>query len=132
MQLDASSLKIETLGAGSYAFAMSGQIEESAEAAFTINLEKDYFKNRYVPYYHALDRKRCPKAPTGWMSWNTYFDQATAEDNLAEARIGQKYLQPFGCEFWSIESWQGNSPICLSGIFTTWILKWMKISFRKV
>ena len=43
------------------------------------------------------------------MSWNTYFDKATADDNLAEAKIGQKYLQPFGCEFWSIESWQGNS-----------------------
>ncbi len=110
LQLDASSLKIETLAAGSYAFAMAGEIGESSEAAFTINLEQDYFKNRYVPYYHALNRKRCPKAPTGWMSWNTYFDQATAEDNLAEARIGQKYLQPFGCEFWSIESWQGNSP----------------------
>ncbi|MDD4009564.1 MAG: alpha-galactosidase, partial [Fermentimonas sp.] len=26
-----------------------------------------------------------------------------------EARLGKKYLQPFGCEFWSIESWQGNS-----------------------
>jgi hypothetical protein len=53
------------------------------------------------------------------MSWNTYFDRATAEDNLAEAWIGQKQLQPFGCEFWSIESWQGNSPHCLSAISTT-------------
>jgi hypothetical protein len=43
------------------------------------------------------------------MSWNTYFDQATADDNLAEARVGQQHLQPFGMEFWSIESWQDNS-----------------------
>jgi len=43
------------------------------------------------------------------MSWNTYFDSATADDNLDEARVGSKYLQPFGCEIWSIESWQGNS-----------------------
>jgi hypothetical protein len=109
LQLDAAELHIETMDNGSYSFAMSGQIVESSEAVFTVNLEKDYFKNRSIPYYHALDRKRCPKAPTGWMSWNTYFDKATAEDNLSEARIGRKYLQPFGCEFWSIESWQGNS-----------------------
>jgi len=88
---------------------LSGHIHEASRSAFIINLEKDYFRNRYVPYYHSLDRKRCPKTPSGWMSWNTYFDTATADDNLAEARIGQKYLQPFGCEFWHIESWQGNS-----------------------
>jgi hypothetical protein len=110
LQLDAANLNLKSAGAGVYLFLMSGQIGESSETVFTVNLEKEYFKNRYVPYYHALDRKRCPKTPTGWMSWNTYFDKATAEDNLAEAKIGQKYLQPFGCEFWSIESWQGNSP----------------------
>lgn len=110
LQFDAAKLNLKDAGSGKYLFLMSGQIGESSEALFSINLENDYFKNRYVPYYHALNRKRCPKAPTGWMSWNTYFDKATAEDNLAEARIGKKYLQPFGCEFWSIESWQGNSP----------------------
>jgi len=109
LRLNAANLRLETVVAGSYSFAMSGQIGESSEAIFTLDLEKHYFKNRYVPHYHALDRKRCPKAPTGWMSWNTYFDTATADDNLAEARIGQKHLQPFGCEFWHIESWQGNS-----------------------
>ena len=107
--LDAANLRLETVDVGSYSVLMSGKIDESSEMAFTINLETDYLKNRFVPYYHAIDRKRCPKTPTGWMSWNTYFDKATAEDNLAEARIGQKYLHPFGCEFWSIESWQGNS-----------------------
>lgn len=109
LSLDAAGVKICTLGPGAYSFAMSGRINESSEAAFTIHLDKDYFRNRYVPYYHPINRKRCPGAPTGWMSWNTYFDTATAEDNLAEARIGQKYLLPFGCEFWHIESWQGNS-----------------------
>ncbi len=109
LQLNSANLNLNHIGNGTYTFMMSGQIGESSEAVFTINLEKNYFKNRYIPYYHALNRKRCPKTPSGWMSWNTYFDKATAEDNLAEARIGRKYLQPFGCEFWSIESWQGNS-----------------------
>jgi hypothetical protein len=107
--LDAARLNLETTGDDSFKFSMSGQIGESYEEEISLTLEKNYLKNRYVPYYHALDRKRCPKTPTGWMSWNTYFDKATDDDNLAEARIGQKYLQPFGCEFWSIESWQGNS-----------------------
>ncbi|MDR1938303.1 MAG: alpha-galactosidase [Tannerellaceae bacterium] len=109
LQLSAAHLRIKTLNDKLYAFEMSGHIDETAEAGFSINLEWHYLKNRYVPYYRPIDRKRCPKAPTGWMSWNTYFDKATAEDNLNEARIGKKYLQPFGCEFWSIESWQGNS-----------------------
>ncbi len=109
LKLRAADLKIKSLGGGKFEFAMSGEISEAAEAAFSFDLQKDYLKNRYVPYYRPLDRKRCPKTPTGWMSWNTYFDKATAEDNLAEARVGQKYLQPFGCEIWSIESWQGNS-----------------------
>jgi hypothetical protein len=109
VRLHAANLQIETLSGGTYSFNMSGRIEEAAEAEWTIMAEKNYFKNRYVPYYHPIDRKRCAKAPTGWMSWNTYFDKATAEDNLNEAKIGRKYLQPFGCEFWSIESWQGNS-----------------------
>jgi hypothetical protein len=109
LRLDAAKLQLGTGKPGLYSFAMAGQINESSEAVFTIILDRGYFKNRFVPYYHPIDRKRCPKAPTGWMSWNTYFDTATAEDNLAEARIGKKYLQPFGCEFWHIESWQGNS-----------------------
>jgi hypothetical protein len=109
LRMDAANLSIKAVGSGSYSFEMSGQIDKSYEALFTFNLDENYYKNRYVPYYHPIDRKRCPKAPTGWMSWNTYFDKATADDNLAEAKIGQKYLQPFGCEFWSIESWQGNS-----------------------
>lgn len=109
LAIDAPELYLQTQNDGRFEFRMAGQIEEASLATFTFRLEEDYFKNRYVPYYHPIDRKRCPKAPTGWMSWNTYFDTATAEDNLNEAREGQKYLLPFGCEFWSIESWQGNS-----------------------
>lgn len=109
LQLSSENLNILTMGNGTFAFQMSGNIEESAEAKLVFLIVNNYFKNRYVPYYQPIDRMRCPVAPSGWMSWNTYFDTATSEDNLAEARIGKKYLQPFGCEFWSIESWQGNS-----------------------
>lgn len=102
-------IKIGTLGNGEFTFFISGNIEESSEATFSFDIIPNYLRDRYVPYYAPINRKRCPKAPTGWMSWNTYFDKATAEDNIAEALLGKKYLQPFGCEFWSIESWQGNS-----------------------
>lgn len=94
---------------GKFHVTFSGRIQEAAEARFTFELKPHYYRDRYVPYYAPINRKRCPKAPTGWMSWNLYFDKATAEDNLAEARMGKKLLQPFGLEFWSIESWQGNS-----------------------
>lgn len=109
LQLKGADLRVIITEDGNCTFSLKGRIEESAEALFSITIEPDYFQRRYVPYYHPLNRERCPKAPTGWMSWNTYFDKATAKDNLDEAKIGVKYLLPFGCEFWSIESWQGNS-----------------------
>lgn len=114
LRFNAAKLKLTTGGSGlldnaQYSLEASGRIEEAAEATFTVELDKNYFKKRWVPHYAPIDRKRCPIPPTGWLSWNTYFDKATAEDNLAEARIGKEYLQPFGCEIWSIESWQGNS-----------------------
>lgn len=109
LQLGAAKLLIKEEKNKKFIFSMQGRIEEAAEALFNFTIEPDYFKVRYTPYYHVLNRERCPKAPTGWMSWNTYFDKATAQDNLNEAKIGAKYLLPFGCEFWSIESWQDNS-----------------------
>lgn len=101
--------RLSSKGAGCYGLELRGRIDESAEATWSFYLEQSYYRNRYVPYYKPINRKRCPSPPTGWMSWNTYFDRATGDDNLAEARIGQKFLQPFGMEFWSIESWQDNS-----------------------
>ncbi len=109
LQIRASANRLTTKGAGRYGVELRGTIQEASEAVWSFSLERDYYRNRYVPYYKPINRKRCPSAPTGWMSWNTYFDRATADDNLAEARIGKEYLQPFGMEYWSIESWQDNS-----------------------
>ena len=89
---------------------VSAEASRSDGSTMTLEIVPDYYRSRYVPYYHLIDRKRCPKAPTGWMAWNIYFDAATEDDNLAEARVGARYLKPFGLEFWSIESWQENSP----------------------
>ena len=109
LQIRAASSRISTKGCGVYGLELGGRIEEASEAVWSFSLERNYYRSRYVPYYKPINRKRCPSPPTGWMSWNTYFDKATAEDNLAEARIGEKHLQPFGMEYWSIESWQDNS-----------------------
>lgn len=109
LQLSATNLHLLNKCNGIFDFKMSGYIDEGAESKLVFFLENHYFENSYTPYYQPIDRNRCPVAPTGWMSWNTYFDKATAEDNLAEAKIGQKYLLPFGCDIWSIESWQENS-----------------------
>jgi hypothetical protein len=79
------------------------------DSAISLEIVPDYYRNRYAPDYRLLDRKRCPVAPTGWMSWNAYFDAATEKDNLNEASIAARKLKPFGLEIWSIESWQENS-----------------------
>ena len=109
LQIRAANLRLVSGGRGTHAFEAAGRITEAAEATFAFNVERDYYKNRWVPYYRPLDRARSPRPPTGWMSWNTYFDKAGSKENLAEARLGAKYLKPFGLEFWSIESWQENS-----------------------
>ena len=100
---------VKTLGGGKYAVELAADVDEPAAAQIMIEADGAYFKSRWAPGYHPIDRRRCPKAPTGWMSWNIYFDKAGSAENLAEARIGAKYLQPFGLDIWSIESWQDNS-----------------------
>ena len=100
-------VRISTLAPGRFRVVLAG--EDDGDYAVTVT--KDYFKNRNMPHYKPINRARAPHAPTGWMAWNIYFDQATAKDNLREARIGAKVLKPFGLEYWSIESWQGNSDV---------------------
>lgn len=89
---------------------LSAEVSKPDASTITVEVVPDYYRSRYVPKYRLIDRKRCPKAPTGWMAWNIYWDVATENDNLAEAQAGARYLKPFGLEFWSIESWQENSP----------------------
>jgi hypothetical protein len=96
-------------GKRTFAFVLEGQIEHPAAAEVAISAEQHFYRSRYVPWYRPLDKQRAPSAPTGWMSWNTYFDQAGEAENLVEARLGAKYLKPYGLRVWSIESWQDNS-----------------------
>ncbi len=101
--------EIKTLGMGAYEVQLQASVDDSAYSSIVIDADTKYYGSRWVPAYHPIDRRRCPKAPTGWMSWNIYFDKAGSAENLAEARIGAKYLKPFGMDIWSIESWQDNS-----------------------
>ena len=85
-------------------------ITDATANALSFKVVKGWYKNRWVPYWRPLDRKRAPHAPTGWLSWNTYFDTAGSKENLDEARFAAKWFKPFGMEIWNIESWQDNSP----------------------
>ncbi len=109
LAVDAQNMNMKNLGSGRAKLQIRSDVKSAAQSSVRISLKKDWFKKRYAPYFKAMDFDESKPAPSGWMSWNTYFDKATAEDNLAEARVGKKYLQPFGCEYWSIESWQENS-----------------------
>ncbi len=110
LQLDSQApFQLTTIDDGAFALQFALDIRQASQATFAFQVKTDYYRKRYVPYYSPIDRKRCPSAPTGWMSWNTYFDQAGSKENLDEARIGAVSLRPYGLEFWSIESWQDNS-----------------------
>ena len=128
---------------GEYRLHLEADIDDPASSVVVVDAARGYYRNRWAPGYHPIDRKRCPKAPTGWMSWNIYFDKAGSAENLAEARIGAKYLLPFGLEIWSVESWQDNSlwlPVssfhhhanrCYSKQFPEG-MKWLAGEFRKL
>ena len=90
--------------------AMTASPHVAAASALALDLVPDYYRAAYVPTYTPVDKARCPSPPTGWMSWNVYFDTAGEDENLAEARVGAEHLKPFGLDIWSIESWQDNSP----------------------
>ena len=98
-------VSVRTEAPGLFRVRLTGSNDVEVAVSVTTN----YFKNRNMPHYKAINRTRAPHAPTGWMAWNIYFDRATAEDNLREARAAAKLLKPYGLEIWSIESWQGNS-----------------------
>jgi hypothetical protein len=95
---------------GSFSLVSSIDLDQAACAHFSARIVKGWYKNRWVPDWRAPDRIRAPRAPTGWLSWNTYFDQAGSKENLDEARFAAKWFKPFGMEIWNIESWQDNSP----------------------
>ncbi|MBP7933151.1 MAG: alpha-galactosidase [Phycisphaerae bacterium] len=99
----------DQIGPRRFELVMSASPQAADGATLAFELLRDYYRSRYVPSYRPIDRKRCPSSPTGWMSWNVYFDKAGEEDNLAEARLGARCLKPFGLEIWHIESWQDNS-----------------------
>lgn len=88
----------------------TASIHDPAHSSIELKITQHYYRDHYVPYYRPIDKKRCPVAPTGWMSWNVYFDTAGEKENLEEARVAAKFLKPYGMDIFSIESWQDNSP----------------------
>jgi len=92
-----------------FSLEMTAVPHEPRYAVLQFEVVQGYYKERYVPHYQPINKERCPSPPTGWMSWNVYFDKAGEVENLAEARIAAEQLKPFGLEFWHIESWQENS-----------------------
>jgi hypothetical protein len=88
---------------------LTARPEQAGASMLVFDLREHFYRSRYVPSYRPINRKRCPSAPSGWMSWNVYFDQAGEKENLAEAEVGARLLRPFGLDIWSIESWQANS-----------------------
>ena len=94
---------------GGWRLAAALEIADPPRNSLALAVVKDYYRSRWVPYYRPIDKSRAPHAPTGWLSWNTYFDQAGSKENLDEARFAAAHFRPFGMEIWNIESWQDNS-----------------------
>lgn len=91
-----------------FAVQLTANLEGSLDSLFEFKAMTDYYRERFAPYYTPLTRKKCDEAPTGWMPWNVYFGRAGEVENLAEAKIGSKKLQPYGLKYWYIESWHVN------------------------
>ena len=105
------------------------RIDDATQNSLSLKIARDWYKSRWVPNWRAPDRRRSPHAPTGWLSWNTYFDQAGSKENLDEARFAAKWFKPFGMEIWNIESWQDNSPKLPVSNFHNMDLETYKVQF---
>ena len=75
---------------------VTAAIAETAWSSIGLDITRHYYRDHYVPYYRPIDKRRCSAAPTGWMSWNVYFDTAGEKENLDEARIAARYLKQIG------------------------------------
>ena len=122
-------LQLRREGAAKWKLAATLSLTDPGAASLSVSVERDYYRSRWVPYYRPLDRRRAPHAPTGWLSWNTYFDQAGSKENLDEARFAAKAFLPFGMEVWNIESWQDNSPRLPVSNFHNMNLETYKVQF---
>lgn len=114
---------------GRFCVSSELRIDRATGNSLSFRIVKDWYKSRWVPNWRAPDRVRSPHAPTGWLSWNTYFDTAGSKENLDEARFAAKYFLPFGMEFWNIESWQDNSPHLPVADFHNMDLETYKVQF---
>jgi len=126
LALKGMKLKLES---GKLSASAELRIDDATQNAFSLKIVKDWYKSRWVPNWRAPDRRRSPHAPTGWLSWNTYFDQAGSKENLDEARFAAKWFKPFGMEIWNIESWQDNSPKLPVSNFHNMNLETYKVQF---
>ena len=109
LRFAADTVQVTSATASTFHVELSADVADAARSVIAMDLQRSFYGSRYVPHYRPIDKSRCPAPPSGWMSWNVYFDTAGAAENLAEARYGARHLRPFGLEFWSIESWQANS-----------------------
>ena len=119
-------LKVES---GKLSASAKLQIDDATANSMSVMIVKDWYKSRWVPNWRTPNRTRSPHAPTGWLSWNTYFDTAGSKENLDEARFAAKWFRPFGMEFWNIESWQDNSPKLPVSNFHNMDLETYKVQF---
>ena len=119
-------LKVES---GKLSTSAKLRIDDATANSISVMIVKDWYKSRWVPNWRTPNRTRSPHAPTGWLSWNTYFDTAGSKENLDEARFAAKWFRPFGMEFWNIESWQDNSPKLPVSNFHNMDLETYKVQF---
>ena len=126
LQLKSLKFKVES---GKWLVSARLAIDDATANAMSVKIVRDWYKSRWVPNWRAPNRDRSPHAPTGWLSWNTYFDTAGSKENLDEARFAAKWFKPFGMEFWNIESWQDNSPKLPVSNFHNMDLETYKVQF---
>ena len=126
LQLKSLKFKVES---GKWLVSARLAIDDATANAMSVKIVKDWYKSRWVPNWRAPNRDRSPHAPTGWLSWNTYFDTAGSKENLDEARFAAKWFKPFGMEIWNIESWQDNSPKLPVSNFHNMDLETYKVQF---
>ena len=88
---------------------LSSQTVEAKGDPCIIEVIPDYFKRSFNPYFVSLNKRQCPRAPVGWLSWYCFFGDFDEEKAKRIAAFAAHHLKPYGFEYVLVEAWQQNS-----------------------
>ncbi len=82
----------------------------TSDGPIVVRIKKDFYKTCHgFKWFRPLDKKKFPRAPSGWCSWYYYYLEVDEKGILRNIEWLKNNLAPFGLEVAQIDDgWQGR------------------------